>query len=158
MLARMSILCLALVSLSAPPLAAQQATLPIPGDSARLALAKTLVGLLYPASDSVMAGTMISRIRELSPGIPPAFFDSVVVRTRREMVGIQDSLVPLYAARFSEDDMRVLIAFFGNPLWTRFKLVNNELAAAQVALIQRLVATATDDMMKYMRMRPVPRP
>jgi hypothetical protein len=109
------------LSAASSPAAAQAApveahTDSTPPDSARLALARDLMELMH-------VGPMMLKGLELgletqkaaSPNIPEVFWTNFEARARRELPTFVDSVAPVYARRFTAQELQDMIAFYSTP-------------------------------------------
>jgi hypothetical protein len=104
---------LALTVVVVPRASAQAAS-----DSARFALARAVVeksGVGDAALDGFAAG-IPPQVKAQLPG----FIDSLVVRLKRVMPEMKDSMAVVYASRFSSDELRQLSAFYDSPIGMKF--------------------------------------
>ena len=51
-----------------------------------------------------------------NPEIPGAFWDAFVAHARRDLNQFVDSMVPIYAARFDQQELEQLVRFYESPL------------------------------------------
>ena len=61
--------------------------------------------------------------RAANPAIPAVFWDAFVARVRSGIGEFVDSLVPIYAAHFSQAELDGLLKFYGTPLGRRLSEV-----------------------------------
>lgn len=121
------------------PLAAQQPT-PARPDPTRIALARQLLNLVQPP-DSGISAMMKSFIPEQGLGamMPPGLLDSIQAVTLRVAPMVLDSTAALYAARFTSEELRGLVDFFGSALGRKFSVESVAIGAEMMGLHQRLV-------------------
>lgn len=87
-----------------------------PPDSTRMALARQLM-------DAMRVGpTMLQGIEQglaaqktANSNLPQAFWTELAARARRDLPKFVESVVPVYASRFSEQELREMIAFYRTP-------------------------------------------
>ena len=99
----------------APPVAATT-----PADPARTALARRLL-------EAMSAGQMMLRGIEIgipaqkaaNPGIPEIFWTEFQARAQRDMPKFVERAVPIYANRFSKQELEQLVAFYNSPIGRR---------------------------------------
>lgn len=101
------------------------------GAEAKRALARDLVTLL--AVDSAVIRAIEGAVplqRAANPRIPQVFWDRFLNRARQNLSVLTDSVVQLYADRFSQRDLQDLVTFYRTPLGQRLRA---ELPALQLA-------------------------
>ena len=148
-----------ILAVSAPgahKLSAQPAPTSSPVDSARLRLASELLRLMHSVDTSRAAIPSLQQFREMVPMVPAAVWDSLEAKLRRALAGVQDSLVPFYAERFTTEELRGFIEFFETPLGRRFLAEQPVLAARMLEVTQRVVGGVTDEFLMNVMIRRVP--
>src|SRR3990167_7910974 len=101
--------------------AGQQSVSVVPADSQGIALARHLLSASETAQPvDAMVASFRKQMATLLPGFHPEAWDSLAARIHRQLPAIQDSLAPLYAARFTVEELQGLITFFESPLGRRF--------------------------------------
>ena len=103
----------------APPVAPPAAAT-TPADPARTALARRLL-------EAMSAGQMMLRGIEIgipaqkaaNPGIPEIFWTEFQARAQRDMPKFVERAVPIYANRFSKQELEQLVAFYNSPIGRR---------------------------------------
>jgi hypothetical protein len=107
-------LTLAAAVLTAPALAQQK---PAPTDAAKTATIRRLLEVTGAARLALQGmEAMIPAQRATNPQVPPAFWDAFLAHARRDLNQLVDSMVPIYAARFSKDELDQLVRFYESPL------------------------------------------
>ena len=96
------------------PLTAQQGQSP---EAAKIATTRRLLELTGAAQLSVRAmEVMVPAQRAANPQIPAAFWDAFMVRARRDVPQLVDSLAPIYAAHFTQAQLDELVRFYESPV------------------------------------------
>lgn len=105
---------LLMLSLLATSAAAQKKA---PPDSAKMATVRQLLTLVK-APEMMEQGfeSMIPAQKAASPQIPPAFWDAFAARLKHDMPQLIDSLMPIYASRFTQAELDGLVKFYSSPL------------------------------------------
>lgn len=86
-------------------------------DSAKVQLARRLLEVAGSAEAYLFALRSTAKaLKETDTEVPPAFYDSLVARSTREIDDLLDRLVPVYLEHFSASELRELIAFYESPL------------------------------------------
>ena len=139
--------------------AGQQSASVAPADSQGIALARHLLSA-SGAAQSVDAMTALLRkqMATLLPGFPSEAWDSLAARIHRQLPAIHDSLAPLYAARFTVEELQGLITFFESPLGRRFVSQQPALVEESSAMSQRWVQSLTNELTKAIMIRPAQKP
>lgn len=120
---------LALLGSAALPLALE-AQMPAAPDAARLRAARAVVEAT--GADSLMLQTMERTLpiqRAQNPRVPAEFWDRFIARARADIPALVDSLVPIYADRFSQAELEQLLVFYRSPLGRRVVAEQGEIAA-----------------------------
>ena len=108
-----------LLMLVAGPLAAgpSLAQGPLRVDSAKVATVHRLLALSGAVSTMLeTTNAMISTQRVANPQIPAAFWDAFRVRSHEMAPKLIDSLVPVYASRFTQAELDALVRFYESPV------------------------------------------
>ena len=75
--------------------------------------------------------------RAANPAIPAVFWDRFAARARAESRTLIDSLVPVYGALFTTDELKELVRFYETPLGQRLIAVTPDLARESMLAGQR---------------------
>ena len=89
---------------------------PAPGDSAKVATIRRLLGLMH--TPELMAHAIEGAIpaqRAANPQIPAAFWDVLQRDVDAHLPELVDSLVPLYAGHFSQQELDDMVRFYLTP-------------------------------------------
>lgn len=89
----------------------------IPIDSAKAATVRRLLQLTN-TGDAIIYGMEASILAQKSanPDVPAAVWDAFIARARHYVPQMLDSLVPVYAARFSQAELTQLVQFYASPV------------------------------------------
>jgi hypothetical protein len=136
---------------------------PLPGeaqaaDSTRLVLSRELLSVLGVNEKVEGVRPDLSKTREMLPQVPASVWDTLEARMRRALVGIQDSLAPLYAAKFTVEELRGFIAFFTTTLGRRYTSESQALTREAMEIMQRIVGRVTDSFVDQIMIRRSPPP
>ena len=135
--------------------AGQQSSSVAQADSQGIALARHLLSASGAAqSVDAMTASFRKQMATLLPGFHPEAWDSLGARIHRELPALQDSLAPLYAARFTLEELQGLVAFFESPLGRRFVSQQPALVEESSAMSQRWVQNLTKELTKAAMIRP----
>ena len=105
---------LAALVLSTPAWAQRKAA---PVDAAKTAAIRRLLELTGAARLALQGmETMVPAQRAANPQVPPAFWDAFLAHAHRDLNQLVDSMVPIYAARFSQQELEQLVRFYESPL------------------------------------------
>lgn len=106
---------------SAPAAAPASApTTAAPADSARTALARQLLDAMNAGAAMLQGIELgIPMQKAANPRIPDVFWTEFQARARREMPKFIDRAVPIYANRFSKQELEQLLAFYRSPAGRR---------------------------------------
>ena len=90
-------------------------------DSARVALSRQLLRHMH-AAETVVTGmeSGLAAQRTANPNIPEIFWTTFVARAKAEMPAFVERLVPIYATRFTEPELKAIIAFYDTPAGQRY--------------------------------------
>lgn len=136
----------ALAQQAAPAAATADST---PPDSARLALARQLMDAMQVGPAMLHGLEMgIATQKAMHPNIPEVFWQNFDERAKREMPTFVDSVAPIYAARFSAQELRELIAFYHTPVGHHLAVVNGPLSEELMRAGQRWGVELGADTMK----------
>ena len=139
--------------------AGQQPASVVPADSQGIALARHLLSASGAAlSVDAMTASFRKQMATLLPGFHPEAWDSLAARIHRQLPAIHDSLAPLYAARFTVEELQGLVAFFESPLGRRFVSQQPALVEESSAMSQRWVQSLTNELTKAIMIRPAQKP
>lgn len=131
---RLVALLVAGAALAAPVLAQN----PARGDPAKTATIHRLLDLLNAATLMEQGmEAMLPAQRAASPQIPAAFWDAFVARARRDLPQLVDSLIPIYAARFTQAELDELVRFYSSPLGKHLAQAQPEMMQESVGVGQR---------------------
>jgi hypothetical protein len=116
---------------------AQPSAAPAPADSVRTALARRLL-------EAMNAGPMMLKGIEIgipaqkaaNPSIPEIFWTEFQARARREIPTFVERAVPIYASRFSKQELEQLIAFYNSPVGRRMAAESATIGAEMMRLGQ----------------------
>ncbi|MGB7212673.1 MAG: DUF2059 domain-containing protein [Gemmatimonadales bacterium] len=121
-----------------------------PGVSAAtVALARDLVVAMH-ADSNFLQGIEVSLAeqRKQKSTLTPVFFDSLSASFRRVVPEMLDSLATAYAARFSEEDLRALAAFYRSPTGVRYAASQAEMTTHFAEMGRRLGMRVAADVIK----------
>ncbi|HXM37461.1 MAG TPA: DUF2059 domain-containing protein [Gemmatimonadales bacterium] len=122
-----------------PSLVAQQSTSP---DAAKTATIRRFLELTGAAQLSVRAmEAMVPAQRAANPQIPAAFWDAFMARAKRNVNQLVDSLVPIYAAHFTQPQLEQLLRFYESPDGRHLIEVQPLITQASIEVGQRWGAT-----------------
>jgi hypothetical protein len=96
------------------PASAQQSAAPI--DAGRLKLIRELLEQNRVADG--MARSMLAALpsqRQAHPEVPAEFWDAFMRKAQEQIPMLIDSLVPIYAKHYSQDDLEHLLTFYRTP-------------------------------------------
>lgn len=125
---RVVLATLAALALAAPfPLGAQRPASVAPATAATIRRLLELTGAANLALQSMEQ--MMPSQRAANPQVPAAFWDAFLAHARRDVPQLVDSLIPVYAARFTKAELDELVRFYESPLGRR-------LSAAQPMVTQ----------------------
>jgi hypothetical protein len=109
---------LLLISLVAIPAAAQKkAGAPDPNKTATVRHLLNLIKAPELAQHSFES--LIPAQKAANPNVPPAFWDAFAARLHTELPHLIDSLVPIYASRFTQTELNELVKFYSSPIGRR---------------------------------------
>ena len=99
-------------------------------DSIKAASARRLLELNKTAEMLLMGmESGLQEQRVAHPDVPDEYWDAFIAHARARIPPILDSLVPVYASRFTQAELDELIRFYASP-------VGNHLVAAQPAILR----------------------
>jgi len=128
-------------------------------DSHRTALARRFLSATGAANSAdAMIAAFTKQMATALPEFHSVAWDSLGTHMHRQLPALQDSLAPLYAARFTVDELQGLIAFFESPLGRRFVTQQPALVEEASAVSQRWARGMTDEFTKAIKVRPVEKP
>ena len=131
---RTSIALLLALALAAP-LSAQKNAAP---DAAKTAVIRRLLELTQSAQLSLRAmEVMVPAQRAANPQIPAAFWDAFLARARRDVHQLVDSLVPIYAAHFTQAELEELVRFYQSPMGRRLTQMQPLITQESIEVGQR---------------------
>jgi len=89
----------------------------VPIDSAKTATVRRLMELTK-TGEAIVRGmeAAVPAQRRAYPDVPDEVWDAFLARARQKLPQILDSLVPVYASRFSQAELVELIKFFSSPV------------------------------------------
>lgn len=118
-------------------------------DSAHVVLARRLLqAMRYEESALSSIELALSEQRSQNPQLPAVFYDSVIVRIKRFVPDVVDSLAPSYARRFTRPELEVMIGFFESPTGQKFADQQAELSVEAMQFGQRWGARLAADVIK----------
>lgn len=86
-------------------------------DAAKAAAIRRLLDLTGAARLSLSGmEAMVPAQRAANPEIPGGLWDAFVAHARRDLNQFVDSMVPIYAARFDQQELEQLVRFYESPL------------------------------------------
>jgi hypothetical protein len=89
-------------------------------DSARVALARELMDLMRVGPTMLQGIEMgLAAQKAANPNLPEAFWTEFAARARRDLPKFVESVVPVYAGRFTAQELKQLIAFYRTPVGRR---------------------------------------
>ena len=131
---RTSIALLLALALAAP-LSAQKNAAP---DAVKTAVIRRLLELTQSAQLSLRAmEVMVPAQRAANPQIPAAFWDAFLARARRDVHQLVDSLVPIYAAHFTQAELEELVRFYQSPMGRRLTQMQPLITQESIEVGQR---------------------
>lgn len=80
---------------------------------------------------------MVRAQRTSNPQIPPAFWDALLARARRQMPQYVDSLIPIYRAHLTRAEVDQLVKFYESPIGRRVTEVTPVITQESMELGQR---------------------
>jgi hypothetical protein len=101
-----------------------------PADSTKAATVRRLLQLTKTA-EAILGGmeAVVPSQRRAYPDVPDDFWDAFIARARQRIPQMMDSLIPVYATRFSQAELNDLIKFYSSP-------VGHHLSDAQPQIMQ----------------------
>ena len=122
---------------TAAPTGAAQTAAPAPADSARTALARQVLEAMN-AGGAMLQGIElgIPMQKAANPRIPDVFWTEFLAKARREMPGFIERAVPIYASRFSLQELEQLLAFYRSPVGRRLASESPALSAEMAKIGQ----------------------
>jgi hypothetical protein len=155
---RAAAVSLAFVLASATPANAQAAaattttvaaTTPATPDSVRVDLARRVLDLQQTGPVIVRELEASLEVqRRANPKIPEIFWTEFADRARRDMPRFVEALAPLYAARFTREELVELLAFYESPIGRRLAAESETLSAAMKQEAYRWGVTLGADVAK----------
>jgi uncharacterized protein len=130
----------AMVSLTllglAAPVAAQQGGAPV--DPAKAATIRHLLDLTGAPRLAIQGmEAMVPAQRTANPNVPPAFWDAFLAHARREVNQLVDSMVPIYAARFTQQELEQIVRFYESPVGRHLNEVQPQILQESMQVGQR---------------------
>lgn len=123
------------LALAAPPSARAQKQ---PVDPATAQTVRRLLELTGAARISLQTmEAMVPAQRQAMPQVPAAFWDAFLAHARRDIAQLVDSLVPVYAAHFTQAQLQELVRFYESPLGKRLAEVQPLIAQESMQVGQR---------------------
>lgn len=120
----MGILLLAILASGVPGRAGAQAP-----DSTRLALARQVLTLTHSTDQAIQSmEVMVQAQRSLNPRIPGVFWDRFLARVQSSKDEFTSMLAEIYGRRFTEGELRQLIAFHQSPIGQRLIALQPDIA------------------------------
>lgn len=106
----------------------------VAADSAKTATVRRLLQLTKTA-EAIVGGmeAMVPSQRRAYPDVPDEFWDTFLARARQRIPQMLDSLIPVYATRFSQAELNELVKFFSSP-------VGRHMSDAQPQILQESMA------------------
>lgn len=108
------------------PVGAQAAAVAAPAahvapDSARLGLARQLMEVMRVGPTMLQGIEMgLASQKAASPNLPEAFWTEFAALARRDLPRFVESVAPVYASRFTTQELRDMIAFYRTPTGSHF--------------------------------------
>ena len=90
----------------------------------------------------------LASAKKKDPSVPQVFYDSTLARMRRSAGDLIDSLVPIYASRFTESELGDLLAFYRSPVGLRYTALQLEVTQETGKVAQRWGMRVSMDTMK----------
>ncbi len=101
-----------------------------PSDSVRSELSRELLGLMNVGKTMVYGIERgLETQRASNPAVPEIFWSTFVERAKSSMPTFVEQVVPIYAGRFSVEELRALIAFYQSPVGRRMAEESVEITA-----------------------------
>lgn len=99
-----------------------------PVDSAQLAAARELVGLMdLPRTAVAGLESSLPALQAAMPQAPEGFWSQFVALAKEDLPAFVDAITPIYAARFTRAELEDLIAFYRSPTGRRLIQLQPEL-------------------------------
>ena len=128
-----------------------------PQDSARSGAARQLLVLMGAADAalSVMEAQLPAQ-RAAMPQVPAEFWAEFLSLAKRDLGQLVEAMVPMYATRFSLEELGALTAFYGSPVGRRLATLQPELAKEAAAVGQQWGARLGAEAAQVLEAKPKP--
>lgn len=128
-----------------------------PPDSVRAGAARQLLVLMGAADAalSVMEAQLPAQ-QAAMPQVPAEFWTEFMSLAKRDLGQLVEAMVPMYATRFSLEELGALTAFYGSPVGQRMATLQPELAKEAAAVGQQWGARLGAEAARVLEAKPKP--
>jgi len=135
-------LCILIPSPALP----QQPTAP---SDTNVVLARRLLQVTHQGDNMIgVIETAMTQQRRLNSQVPAIFYDSLLVRMKRSVPEVLDSIAPVYARRFKSSELEEMIHFFESPTGQDYATQQASLSVEAAQFGQRWGARLAASVMK----------